>query len=77
MGLRVPEDLSVVGFDDLLFSQYCSPSITTIKQPQKLIGETAMKVLIKVLNKEQAPRETVIPTQLLVRGSSTVAPQKI
>ncbi|QIA65335.1 substrate-binding domain-containing protein [Vibrio astriarenae] len=77
MGLRIPEDLSVVGFDDLLFSQYCSPSITTIKQPQKLIGETAMKVLIKVLNKEQAPRETVIPTQLLVRGSSTVAPQKI
>lgn len=73
LGIKIPEEMSVVGFDDLLFSQYCTPSITTIKQPQKLIGETAMKVLIKLLTTGEAPRETVIPTQLLVRGSSTIA----
>ncbi|GEM77810.1 LacI family DNA-binding transcriptional regulator [Vibrio superstes] len=70
-GIRIPEQLSIVGFDDLLFSQYSSPPITTIKQPQKLIGETAMNVLIGLLTKGDAPKETVIQTQLLVRKSST------
>ncbi|MGL6259734.1 LacI family DNA-binding transcriptional regulator [Vibrio sp. WXL103] len=76
MGIKIPEQMSVVGFDDLLFSQYCSPTITTIKQPQKLIGETAMKVLIKLIKTGNAAKETVIPTQLLVRDSSTVCSLK-
>ncbi|WP_026960480.1 LacI family DNA-binding transcriptional regulator [Aliagarivorans taiwanensis] len=74
VGYSVPDQLSIVGFDDLLFAEYTTPQLTTIRQPQKQIGETAMKVLLKILNGEQAPQESVIPTQLLVRSSSAVPP---
>lgn len=73
MGIDVPKSLSIIGFDDLLFAQYTTPQLTTIRQPQKQIGETAMQILSKLLKGEKVPQDSVIPTQLLVRSSSTVA----
>lgn len=72
LGIKVPEDLSIVGFDDLLFSEYVNPELTTIRQPQEEIGKTAMKVMLKILNGGKVYQDTIIPTQLLVRSSSTV-----
>jgi LacI family repressor for deo operon, udp, cdd, tsx, nupC, and nupG len=72
MGIEVPKQLSIVGFDDLLFAEYTTPQLTTIRQPQKQIGETAMTVLTKLLKGDSVPQDNVIPTQLLVRNSSTV-----
>ncbi|MER3469524.1 MAG: DNA-binding transcriptional regulator CytR, partial [Thermoflexus sp.] len=54
-GLRVPEDLSVVGFDDILFAAYTEPPLTTVAQPKYEMGRTAMGLLLRLLEGEQAP----------------------
>jgi LacI family repressor for deo operon, udp, cdd, tsx, nupC, and nupG len=70
VGLKVPEQLSIVGFDDLPFAEYTTPQLTTIRQPQQQIGETAMQTLLHLLLGEKAAQDTIIPTQLLVRSST-------
>lgn len=69
LGVKVPEELSIVGFDDLLFSEYVNPELTTIRQPQEDIGKAAMHVMLKILSGGKVTQDTVIPTQLLVRSS--------
>ncbi len=49
LGLRVPEDVSVVGFDNVPESVLCSPSLTTIAQPLHDIGVTALRMLVELL----------------------------
>jgi LacI family repressor for deo operon, udp, cdd, tsx, nupC, and nupG len=70
LGLNVPEKLSIVGFDDLPFAEYTTPQLTTIRQPQQQIGETAMKTMLSILGTGKAPQDTILPTQLLVRSST-------
>jgi len=70
-GLRVPEDVSVVGFDDIRFSRYTSPSLTTVAQPKNALGREAMTMLIELLNDpEVPPRKRVLSAELVVRGST-------
>lgn len=70
-GLRVPEDVSVVGFDDIRFSRYTSPSLTTVAQPKNALGREAMTMLIELLNDpEVPPRKRVLSADLVVRGST-------
>ncbi|MBB5323509.1 LacI family repressor for deo operon, udp, cdd, tsx, nupC, and nupG [Anoxybacillus tepidamans] len=52
-GLRVPDDISVVGFDDIQFASIYEPALTTISQPMFEIGKKAMELLIKLINKDQ------------------------
>lgn len=69
-GLRVPEDVAVVGFDDIPISRYVNPPLTTIRQPSSQLGAVAVDSLVKRL--EGTPlgsRDTVLPTQLVVRNS--------
>lgn len=68
-GLRVPHDVSVVGFDDLPFTAYSNPSITSVRQPIRKVGYTAADLLIELLH-EQLHRSVVLETELVVRGSS-------
>ena len=72
-GINVPKQLSIVGFDDLPFTEYTTPQLTTIRQPQNKIGETAMQTLIHILQGKPTVQDNVLPIQLLVR-SSTAAP---
>lgn len=75
-GLRVPEDVSVTGFDDIEFSKYCDPALTTMSQPAEDIGRTAMNVLYKLLEGETTSQmRHVLPTKLVVR-ESTAPPAK-
>lgn len=74
LGLKVPEDLSIIGFDDLVLAEYVTPALTTVRQPQEDIGKTAMKVMLKILSDGKVSNDTVIATQLLVRDST--APPK-
>lgn len=74
LGLKVPEDLSIIGFDDLVLAEYATPALTTVRQPQEDIGKTAMKVMLKILSGGKVSNDTVIATQLLVRDST--APPK-
>ncbi|MFC4762881.1 LacI family DNA-binding transcriptional regulator [Dyella koreensis] len=70
-GLRVPDDVSVVGFDDIRFARYTSPSLTTVAQPKNALGREAMTMMIELLNDpEVPPRKRVLSADLVVRGST-------
>lgn len=70
-GLRVPEDLAVVGFDDIDFASMYDPPVTTVAQPMYQIGETAMRLLLsKVRGEPVAEEQVVLPYRLVVRRSS-------
>lgn len=77
-GLRVPEDFSVVGCDDIQLSKFCSPALTTISAPIEQVGRTAVGLLLRQLqgegNAEGGKRHFVLPTHLTIRASSGSAP---
>ncbi|NJM42632.1 MAG: LacI family transcriptional regulator [Anaerolineae bacterium] len=68
-GVRVPQDLSVVGFDDIDMAAYAAPPLTTIRQPRFEYGQRAMKMLLAVLNGEQ-PKNQILLGQLVVRETT-------
>lgn len=69
-GLRVPEDVAIVGFDDIPVSRYLSPPLTTVRQPMKELGVAAVDSLVRRLRGDRSQRrDQVLPTQLVVRGS--------
>ncbi|HKD07607.1 MAG TPA: LacI family DNA-binding transcriptional regulator [Bryobacteraceae bacterium] len=70
-GINVPEDLSVVGFDDIMFSEYTQPALTTVAVPRGEIGNAAFQALWAMMNDpEQAGRELRVETHLVVRQST-------
>jgi DNA-binding LacI/PurR family transcriptional regulator len=70
-GFRVPEDLSVVGFDDILFSEYTQPALTTVAIPRTEVGEVAFQALWEMINDpEHAGRRFRVGTKLVVRQST-------
>ena len=64
-GIRIPEEVSVIGYSDLSFGVACEPELTTIHQPFDRMGETAVKLAL-----DGGEREVLIPTELVVRGST-------
>lgn len=72
--LRVPDDISVVGFDDIEFAQYVEPPLTTIHQPRREIGRATMTGMIARLKDDGAPPDQVVLAhELVVRGSTARA----
>ena len=69
-GIRVPQDISVVGFDDLPMSRHFLPPLTTIRQDFHALGRKAMEVLQASIEGRQIPQRTKIPAELVVRESS-------
>ncbi len=70
-GVRVPEDLSLVGFDDIRFSRHMDPPLTTIAQPMRAIGEGTVRLLLDILSgKTIVPTSMTLPHTLVVRGST-------
>jgi len=70
MSLRVPEDLAVIGFDDIQMSALTRPSLTTVRQPMQLLGEAAVTLLFdRLQNSNGLPRHEVLGTMLVVRQS--------
>jgi len=75
-GLRVPEDISVVGFDDLALAAYATPPLTTIRQPAAEIGRRATQILLELVAGREAPAvRTLLQPELVVRSSTAVAPR--
>jgi LacI family repressor for deo operon, udp, cdd, tsx, nupC, and nupG len=74
-GLRVPQDISVAGFDDIEFAAMVEPSLTTIHQPRRALGRQGAHVLIDLLNGREAPPRVRLKTELVVRGSTGPAPR--
>ncbi len=76
VGIRVPEDVSVVGFDDIFFARLARPPLTTINIPREQLGRLAFEVLSKMdRSKHQRCSERVLETSLVVR-KSTAPPRK-
>lgn len=72
-GLRVPEELSVTGFDDIDLSQYIVPPLTTVRLDRESIGRGAVRRLIAMIEGTQEAVPLVVPTQLIVRKSTKSA----
>ena len=74
-GLRVPQDVSVVGFDDIGECEVCTPRLTTIAVPLEEIGERAIELLAAQIRGDSLEiRPTVLPTRLVVRESTAPPP---
>jgi len=68
-GLGVPEDVAVVGFDDMLPSRYLNPPLTTVRAPTEEVGREAVKQLVRRIQTGQAEAEVLLPTELVIRQS--------
>jgi DNA-binding LacI/PurR family transcriptional regulator len=69
-GLRVPQDVSVLGFDDIQAAGFVVPSLTTIRQPLLQMGRTAAELLLKKLTREKLPEVVTIEPELILREST-------
>jgi len=74
-GLRIPEDVSLVGFDDLFVASYTSPPLTTVRQPKRQMGQMATQILFRLLDGEDNPNAIRVQGELIVRGST--APPRV
>jgi LacI family transcriptional regulator len=71
VGLECPDDVSVIGFDDVIYADRFTPPLTTIHSPHFEIGQSAGQLLLDQLTTgRDSPRTVVLPTQLMVRGST-------
>jgi LacI family transcriptional regulator len=74
-GVRVPDELSVVGYDDIALASYCNPPLTTIRQPKREIGALTAHTLVARIAEGEAPlRRELLQPSLVVR-KSTAAPR--
>lgn len=78
-GIRVPEDMSIVGCDDIFGADFCNPPLTTLSSPIEQAGRVAVSMLLAQLNPlggGGTRSRSVMPTHLTVRGSTAAAPSK-
>jgi LacI family transcriptional regulator, galactose operon repressor len=69
-GLRIPEDISIVGFDDIPQASHVHPPLTTVRQPLEHMGHTATRMLLRLIdNPRQIVERVDLPTELIVRQS--------
>jgi LacI family transcriptional regulator, repressor for deo operon, udp, cdd, tsx, nupC, and nupG len=69
--VRVPESLSVIGFDDIRYARYTVPPLTTIAQPMLALGEGTVRLLLTILgNDSTTPKSVTLPHTLEIRGST-------
>jgi len=76
-GLRVPDDISVVGADDIPFASLMQPQLTTVKMPRARLGRLALEMLLEIMGDEDGKaRGAVLETELVIRESTGMAPVK-
>ncbi len=82
LGLHCPDDISIVGFDDLDFAEFTAPALTSVHQPGYQIGTTAARLLLdRIDGSRMSPRKIALPSELKIRHSvaclsSTVPPSR-
>jgi DNA-binding LacI/PurR family transcriptional regulator len=72
-GLRVPDDVSVIGFDDVLSAPFGIPSLTTVRQPLREMGKTGAETLLNRIHHPKAhhPQRVIVQPELVIRESTT------
>ncbi|OGO56006.1 MAG: hypothetical protein A2V85_04345 [Chloroflexi bacterium RBG_16_72_14] len=73
LGIDVPGEISLTGFDDIAFARYAKPALTTAANPQRELGTTAWLLVAQVLRGERPPQQPLLPAPLMIR-ESTAAP---
>ena len=68
-GLRIPEDVAVIGFDDLGFAPFLNPPLTTVRAPTESVGRIAAERLFGILENQASDEVTVLPTEIIFRRS--------
>lgn len=72
MGLKIPEDISIVGYDNIIFSNFVDPPLTTVKQPKKEMGRVGMKLLLDLIEgKRIKNKKIILETTIIKRNSVT------
>jgi LacI family transcriptional regulator len=68
--LRVPADVAVTGFDDIVATRHVRPALTTVRQPMRELGERSVRVLLdRIADHTRPPDSVILPTELVIRGS--------
>jgi LacI family transcriptional regulator len=76
LGLRVPEDVAIVGYDDIEFAQAATVPLTTVSQPRERLGRTAVQLLLEQRRAaDSQPRQVVFEPELVVRDSTRIHKQ--
>jgi len=68
-GLRVPEEIAVIGFDDLGFAPFLNPPLTTVRAPTETVGRLAAERLFAILENQPANETVILPTEIIYRRS--------
>ena len=68
-GIRIPEDVSVIGFDDLGFASFLNPPLTTVRAPTEKVGQIATERLFGLLEDHPSEEVTILPTEIIFRRS--------
>ncbi len=69
-GVRIPDDMSIIGFDDIPLATSIFPELTTVMQKMELLGRTSVQILHKLITKEKVKKLTVIEPELVIREST-------
>jgi LacI family transcriptional regulator len=70
VGLRIPDDIAIIGFDDIPAAAHSKPPLTTVRQPIQRTGSLAAEMLIDMIeHPDSRPRRVVLPTELVLRSS--------
>ncbi len=78
MGLSVPDDISVVGFDDIKEAEFCVPRLTTVRQDKFKLGSEAARILLEIIeNPDYSPKPVTLPCRLMIRNSTAPAKTKV
>jgi LacI family transcriptional regulator len=75
LGLHVPDDLTVIGFDDIVTASIVRPALTTVALPAYEMGASAMRLMLRLLEGEECPKIVWLTTELVVRQSSGPPPR--
>ena len=76
-GRRVPDDVSVIGFDGIALIEFASPPLTTVKQDFHRIGRELMRLVLEQIQSKstRSQHRVVVPTELIVRGTTAPPPR--
>jgi DNA-binding LacI/PurR family transcriptional regulator len=70
LGKRVPQDIAILGFDDIVLSGYTNPQLSTVRQDMRATGEAALRLLIEMIEHHQPGRRLIMPHKLVCRESA-------
>ena len=68
--IRVPEDISIIGFNDISVAKYVSPTLTTVKVHTEWMGELAVETMKRVMLESPVPRKIIVGTEFIQRDST-------